>query len=256
MDESSSRRRETEERLARARRLEDLGYLTGGIAHDFNNHLTGILGYASLLRNILPEGSSGFEAAGAIEKAARRAAELTRRMLDYSQQLSPGLRPVGIHRLIEEAVGFPSPSGSASIELRTDLRAPDDTVIGDPDFLVRSLQHLVSNARDAMPEGGVLTVATGPFASDGMAAFDEVPVPEGNYVSISVSDTGCGIPDPLRNQLFSPFSTTKPDGRGTGIGLALVARCVRKHGGFLRMETRAAGGTTIQILLPTLPSTD
>ncbi|MBP2675538.1 MAG: periplasmic sensor hybrid histidine kinase [Deltaproteobacteria bacterium] len=255
MDELSKRLKIAEERLARARRMEELGYLAGGIAHDFNNLLTGILGYASLLRTFLPEGGKGFEAAGAIEQSARRAAELTRRMLEYSQRESPPIQPVGIHRLIEEAAGILSATLPGNVEIRTDLRAPADTVMGDPEILERALLHLGANAGDAMPGGGRLTLATGPFASDGTTAFDNVPVPAGDYISLRVSDTGCGIPESIRNRVFAPFFTTKPEGRGTGLGLALVSRCARKHGGFLRLESREGEGTTFEILLPIRPST-
>jgi signal transduction histidine kinase len=255
MDELSKRLKIAEERLARARRMEELGYLAGGIAHDFNNLLTGILGYASLLRTFLPEGGNGYEAAGAIEQSARRAAELTRRMLEYSRRESPPLRPVGIHRLIEEAAGILSATLPGNVEIRTDLRAPADTVMGDPEILERALLHLGANAGDAMPGGGRLTLATGSFASDGTTSFADVPVPEGDYISLRVSDTGCGIPESLRNRVFAPFFTTKPEGRGTGLGLALVSRCVRQHGGFLRLESREGEGTTFEILLPVRPST-
>jgi two-component system cell cycle sensor histidine kinase/response regulator CckA len=254
MDELSSRLKAAEERLERARRMEEIGYLAGGIAHDFNNLLTGILGYASLLRTSLPQGGREFEAARAIEQSARRAADLTRRMLDYSRRESQELRPEGIHRLIDEAVGILSASVPGNVEIRADLRAASDRVMADPETLVRALLHLGTNAGDAMPDGGRLTFSTDLFVSDGDVEFDGVRIPAGDYVSIGVSDTGCGIPDSIRNQVFAPFFTTKPEGVGTGLGLTMVSRCVRKHGGFLRMDSRAETGTTFQILLPARPS--
>jgi two-component system cell cycle sensor histidine kinase/response regulator CckA len=245
-----------EERIERARRMEDLGYLTGGIAHDFNNLLTGILGYASYLRTFLPEGSKGFEAAKAIEQGARRAAGLTRRMLEYSRRDPPELRPEGIHRLLEEAIGVLSASVPGDVEIRAELRASCDRVMADRETLLRALLHLGTNAIDAMPGGGRLTFSTGPFVSDGSVAFDGMPVPAGDYVSIAVSDTGCGIPESIRKQLFDPFYTTKPEAAGTGLGLPMVSRCVRGHGGFLLMDSRAGEGTTFRILLPAQPSSD
>jgi len=239
-----------EERIERARRMEELGYLTGGIAHDFNNLLTGILGYASYLRTFLPEGSKGSEAAKAIEQSARRAAELTRRMLEYSRRDPPELRPEGIHRLLEEAIGILSASAAGNVEIRAELRAPSDRVMADRETLLRALLHLGTNAREAMPDGGRLTFSTEPFVSDGSVAFDGVPVPAGDYVSIGVSDTGRGIPDSIRKQVFDPFFTTKPEGAGAGLGLPLVSRCVRTHGGFLRLDSRAGAGATFRILLP------
>ncbi len=235
--------------------MEELGYLAGGIAHDFNNLLTGILGYATYMKTFLPEGSKGFDAAVCIEQSARRAAELTRRMLDYSSKGTPAHRPVEIDRLIEEAAGNLSASVAGNVKIRTNLGAPSVPVMGDPDTLVRAFLHLGANAADAMPEGGLLTLSSAPFVSDGTVAFDDVPVPAGDYVSIVVSDTGRGIPESLREQVFAPFFTTKPEGEGTGLGLPMVRRCVRKHGGFLRMESGEGKGTAFRILLPVRPST-
>jgi len=256
IDDLSSRLKTAEERLARARRMEELGYLAGQIAHDFNNLLTGILGYSTYLKTLLPRDSNGFEAAGCIEQSARRAADLTRRMLDYSHRETPEPRPVEIDRLIGEAIGVLSASVGPKVEIRADLSAPSGPVMGDPDTLLRALLHLGANANDAMPAGGVLTLSSGPFFSDGSVTFDDVPVPEGDYVSISVADTGRGIPDTLRDRVFAPFFTTKPEDTGTGLGLPMVGRCVRKHGGFLRVESREGAGTTVQILLPVQTSTD
>jgi len=236
--------------------MEELGYLTGGIAHDFNNLLTGILGYASFLRTFLPEGSRGHEAAGHIEQSARRAAELTRRMLDFSHRETPPLRPERIDPLVEEAVGILSSCVPGNVEIRTDLRAPADPVMADPDALIRALLHLGTNASDAMPGGGLLSIDTAPFVSDGSLVLDHVPIPEGQYVSIRVSDTGCGIPEPVREKIFTLFFSTKPGEEGTGLGLPMVGRCVRKHGGFLQVESRENEGTTVRILLPTKPSID
>ena len=254
-DDLPSRLKAAEERLARARRMEELGYVAGQIAHDFNNLLTGILGYATYLKTFLDKDSKGFEAAGHIEQSARRAAELTRRMLDYSHRETPKLLPVEIDRLIGEAIGVLSASVGPKVEIRAELSAPSAPVMGDPDTLLRALLHLGVNASDAMPEGGLLTVSSMPFFSDGETTFGDVPVPEGDYVSISVSDTGRGIPESLQARVFAPFFTTKSEGEGTGLGLPMVSRCVRRHGGFLRVDSREGAGTTIQILLPVQPST-
>ncbi|MEW6718862.1 MAG: ATP-binding protein [Thermodesulfobacteriota bacterium] len=236
--------------------MEELGYLAGGLAHDFNNLLTGILGYASFLRNSLPEGSGGRDAAEQIERSARRAAELTRRMLEWSRRGSPEPRPVEVRRLVEEAVGELSAAAAGNVEIRADLRASRDRVMADPDTLVRALIHLAANACEAMPGGGLLTISTEPFVSDGSVEFDDVPVPEGDYVSIRVTDNGRGIPPPIREKVCEPFFTTKPEEGMAGLGLPMVCRCVRRHGGFFRLESREGEGTTAQILLPIQPSTD
>ena len=234
------------------RGLEDLGYVAGEIAHDFNGLLTGIMGYASYLKALLPKDDKKFQAASSIEIAARRAAELTRRMTEYSQKEMPTPRPLKIDQIVEEAVNELSAVAPKKVLISSELKAPPGLIMGDPNTLIRALLHLGENAIDAMPTGGRLTFSTLPFVSGGgSVAFDNLAVPEGNYVSIVVSDTGCGIPELLRHQVFDCFFTTKPG--GNGIGLPMVNRCVRKHEGFLRMDSRE-NGTTFEILLPILPS--
>jgi two-component system cell cycle sensor histidine kinase/response regulator CckA len=250
IEDLASRLRNAEEQLAQAQKMEVLGRLTGGIAHDFNNLLTGILGYASLLKTSLPEGGDGYEAAEYIERSALRASELTRQLLAYSRRESPKLRPVGIHKVLGEAIQILSRSVNKNVEIRADLRAPSDQVMGDPGALLQALLNLGVNASDAMPAGGILTLATAPFASDGTVPFNDAPVPEGGYVSVSVSDTGSGIPESIRDQVFAPFFTTKAPGEGTGLGLSMVHTCIRSHRGFLRLESRVGRGTTFQFLIP------
>jgi len=250
VEELAARLRQTEEQLAQAQKMEAIGRLTGGIAHDFNNLLTGILGYASLLKTYLPEGGEGHEAAECIERSARRASELTRQLLAYSRREAPKLRPLEIRRVIGEAIGILSRSVNKNVEIRTAFRAEPDPVMGDPGSLIQALLNLGVNAGDAMPSGGVLTISTDPFASDGETLFGDVPVPEGRYVSVGVADTGSGIPESIRDQVFTPFFTTKAPGEGTGLGLPLVAGCVRSHGGYIRLESAPGRGTTFHVLLP------
>ena len=250
VEELAARLRQTEEQLAQAQKMEAIGRLTGGIAHDFNNLLTGILGYASLLKTYLPEGGEGHEAAECIERSARRASELTRQLLAYSRREAPKLRPLEIRRVIGEAIGILSRSVNKNVEIRTAFRAEPDPVMGDPGSLIQALLNLGVNAGDAMPSGGVLTISTDPFASDGETLFGDVPVPEGRYVCVGVADTGIGIPESIRDRVFTPFFTTKAPGEGTGLGLPMVYSCVRSHGGFILLDSRPGQGTTFRILLP------
>lgn len=249
----SSEPKQHNKTLATTRGLEDLGYVAGEIAHDFNSLLTGIMGYASYLKTLIPESDKKFYAANAIEISARRAAELTRRMTEYSHNELPEPKPVKIDQLVEEAANELSAAAAAGkVRISVELEAPPGLVMGDPNALLRALIHLGENAIEAMPAGGLLTISTHPFFSGGgSVAFDNLAVPEGSYVSIVVSDTGCGVPESLRKQVFECFFTTKPT--GNGIGLALVSRCIRKHDGFLRMDSRE-DGTTFEILLPIPPS--
>jgi two-component system cell cycle sensor histidine kinase/response regulator CckA len=252
IEELSARLREVEEQLARAQKMEAIGRLTGGIAHDFNNLLTGILGYSSLLKSFLPENGQGHEAAACIERSARRASQLTRQLLAYSRRETPTLRPVDLRRVTEEAIGILSRSVNKNVEIHADFHEPQEPVPGDAGTLVQALLNLGVNATDAMPGGGRLTFSTSPFVSDGEVYLNDVLVPEGKYVSICVTDTGCGIPEEIRDEVFSPFFTTKAPGEGTGLGLSMVYSCVRTHGGFVRLASSVGVGTTFQILLPVM----
>ncbi|MCL2102772.1 MAG: HAMP domain-containing histidine kinase [Syntrophorhabdaceae bacterium] len=215
--------------------------------------MTGILGYASYLKTLLPEDEKKFHAANSIEISARRAADLTRLITEYSHKEMPTHKPVKIDQVAEEAFNELSAVAPDKVHISVEFGASAVLVLGDKDTLIRSLLHLGENAIEAMPDGGRLTISTRPFVSDGEnVEFDGFPVYRGDYVSIIVSDTGCGIPEQTRKQVFDCFFTTKPE--GNGIGLAMVRRCVRKHKGFLRMDSRE-DGMVFEILLPALPST-
>ena len=246
----SNRVREAEEQLAQAQKMEAIGRLTGGIAHDFNNLLTGILGYSSLLKTFLPENGRGYEAAAYIERSARRASELTRQLLAYSRRETPRFRPVDLRKVTGEAVGILARSVNKNVEIHSDFHHPQEPVTGDAGALLQALLNLGVNAADAMPGGGHLTFSTAPFVSDGEVFLNDVLVPEGRYVSICVADTGSGIPEEIRDEVFAPFFTTKAPGEGTGLGLSMVYSCVRTHGGFVRFVSSVGVGTTFQILLP------
>jgi len=246
----SIRVRRAEEQLAQARKMEAIGRLTGGIAHDFNNLLTGILGYSSLLKTYLPENGKAHEAAAYIERSARRASELTRKLLSYSRAATPAFRPVDLRDVAAEAIEILSRSADRNVEIRTDFHAPPEPVSGDAGALVQALLNLGVNACDAMPAGGRLTFSTSLYVSDGEVCLNDLLVPEGRYVSICVADSGSGIPEAIRDEVFALFFTTKAPGEGTGLGLPMVYDCVRSHGGFVRLASSVGVGTTFQILLP------
>ena len=248
----STRVRQAEEQLAQAQKMEAIGRLTGGIAHDFNNLLTGILGYSSLLKTFLPENGRGYEAAAYIERSARRASELTRQLLAYSRREAPTFRPVDLRKVTGEAIEILSRSVNKNVEIHTDFQAPPKPMSGDAGALVQAMLNLGVNAADAMPGGGHLTFSTSLFVSGGDVYFNDVLVPEGPYVSICVADSGSGIPEEIRDEVFAPFFTTKAPGEGTGLGLSMVYSCVRTHGGFVRLVSSVGVGTTFQILLPVM----
>lgn len=241
---------ESEERLARARKMEAIGRLTGAIAHDFNNSLTGILGYSSLLKTRLPAGGKEREAAEKIERSARRASELTRKLLAYSRREALTPRPIDPRRILYEAPTILSRHVNENVEIRIECGDIPELVTGDAEWLTQALVDLGINAADAMPNGGVLTLSTALFHSEGEVSACDAIVPEGSYLAVSVSDTGTGIPESIRDQVFVPFFTTKPPDKIAGLGLPLVRSCVRAHGGYLRILSQEGKGTTVQILLP------
>jgi two-component system, cell cycle sensor histidine kinase and response regulator CckA len=239
-------RERLEVQLHQSQKLEALGRLAGGVAHDFNNRLVIIMGYAEVLRNSLPPGSAGVDQANMVLSSSQRAAELTRQLLAYSrrQALKPQafLLNEAVDRmrvLLERLIGD-------DIELVTTLRARNP-VFSDPGQIEQVILNLAFNARDAMPNGGRLTletrdVAVGPGAELGLAA--------GTYVALIVRDTGTGIPQEIVPRIFEPFFTTKEVGKGTGLGLATVEGIVRQSGGAVQVETSEPGGTTFSVFLP------
>ena len=233
-----------EEQLREAQKMEAIGRLAGGIAHDFNNSLTAIGGFASLIASGSKEPDTR-EAAETIVGAAKRAADLTRELLAYSRRsmLQPevidanglvgSIRPMLLRLLGED------------ISVVIESRVPQAMVRVDQAWLERVILHLAANARDAMPGGGRLTIATD--RRNGATPFTPAAP---THIAISVSDTGAGIPVDLHPHVFDPFFTTKPVGSGTGLGLAMVKGFVVQSGGDVTLRSEPGRGTTIEILLP------
>jgi CheY-like chemotaxis protein len=159
---------------------------------------------------------------------------------------------VDLPKVIGEAIEILARSVNKNVEIHADFHHPQENVTGDAGALVQALLNLGVNASDAMPGGGHLTFSTSSFVSDGEVYLNDVLVPEGRYVSICVADTGSGIPEEIRDEVFAPFFTTKAPDEGTGLGLSMVYSCVRSHGGFVRLVSSVGVGTTFQILLPVM----
>jgi PAS domain S-box-containing protein len=247
--------RDLEQQLRHAQKMEAIGHLAGGIAHDFNNILTGIIGYGSLLVELSPPGDERREPAEEVVQAARRATTLTRGLLAFSrkQKMEPRLVDVndvirGVERMLRRIIG-------EEVELRTDLAAGPLVVNADAAALDQVLMNLATNARDAMPGGGLLGISTR------RVELDEPPLPgagpalRGPFVLVAVSDSGSGMPPETVRRIFEPFFTTKEAGRGTGLGLSIVHGIVQQHGGTIRVESQPGLGTTFQIFLPLDPGT-
>ncbi|HEV7265610.1 MAG TPA: PAS domain S-box protein [Falsiroseomonas sp.] len=240
-----------EETIRQAQKMEAVGQLTGGIAHDFNNMLQGVAGGLEMARRRLADGRTGaaLRYLEAAREAAERAAGLTRRLLAFArrQRLEP--RPVDTDRLVAGLADLIRRTVGPGVRLELRLRDGGGSVLCDPNELESALLNLVINARDAMPGGGRLAIAT----EDAELSAADIPdrqTEPGKYVAISVADTGAGIPPEVLGRVFEPFFTTKPQGQGTGLGLSQVYGFLRQSGGLVRIESAPGQGTTVRLLLP------
>ncbi len=249
--ERTSQLMQAEEALRQSAKMEAIGQLTGGIAHDFNNLLQGVIGALDLVQRRITEGRIGDVdrfLVGAME-SAKRAAALTHRLLAFSRRQPVDPRPVNINELIGSVEELLRRSIGESIAM--------DVVHGRDLWLVRcdghqlenALLNLSINARDALPDGGTLTIET----ANCVLGVDEGKLwnlPAGEYVSLRVTDTGVGMPPDVKARAFDPFYTTKPIGQGTGLGLSMVYGFVRQSDGSIHIESEVRKGTTVRLLLP------
>jgi len=242
--------RRVEAQLRQAHKMEALGRLAGGIAHDFNNLLTAVGGYSERILDRLPPRDPLRRDARGIRDAATRASELTRQLLAFSRKeaLQPGIVDVaaviaGIEGMLRRLIG-------EDIELTTSFTAADASVVADRGHIEQVVMNLVVNARDAMPSGGALRIATCDVSVGSANAAEHPGVEPGQYVAIEVSDTGHGMDAATLSHLFEPYFTTKEPGKGTGLGLSTVHRIVTEAGGFVRVTSAAGEGTTFRVLLP------
>ncbi|MGR2708061.1 hybrid sensor histidine kinase/response regulator [Pseudomonas sp. IB20] len=252
VEERTTQLRTNEEALRQSQKMEAVGQLTGGIAHDFNNMLTGIIGSLELLRRRISRGKLD-DLDGLIDlgvTSANRAAGLTHRLLAFSRRQSLDSKPVEINQLVASMGELLQRSINESIAL--DMRLSDTlwTAEADPNQLESALLNLVINARDAMPGGGKLVVETTNRHLDSVFTAAYGTLKPGDYVELSVSDTGCGIPEHLLGRVFDPFFTTKPIGQGTGLGLSMIYGFARQSHGHVTIHSEIDKGTTVSLFLP------
>ncbi|MCE5247329.1 PAS domain S-box protein, partial [bacterium] len=240
---------EREERLRHTQKMEALGVLAGGVAHDFNNLLTAILGYAELLRQEAAPGSAVESAARTIEGAAGRAAELTRGLLGFARRGKLRNEPFDLRATVRETAALLERTLDKSVRLTVELGDEPLVVRGDQGQMVQAALNLAINARDAMPDGGDLTLEVRRAAPPAELA-SSLPDDAGAWAALSVTDTGCGVPEELRARIFEPFFTTKRPGQGTGMGLAMVYGIARGHGGTISLESAVGRGSTFAVHLP------
>ncbi len=244
-------RKQLEEELAQARKMEAIGQLAGGIAHDFNNVLTTILGSTELMLDELDDDVEDLrEELETIRGSARHAATITHHLLAYSrrQQLRPSV--VNPHEALTRLQRLLKPLLGANIELEVVRRGPELRIWTDPAQLEQALMNLALNARDAMPRGGALTMEVSRGTISESLAREHEGARPGAAVEILVTDTGVGIPIRTQEQIFEPFFTTKELGKGTGLGLSMVYGYVRQSGGVIQVESRVGEGSRFRILLP------
>ncbi|MFH2010036.1 MAG: response regulator [bacterium] len=252
-----SRRSVEEEELLELQKLESLGRLAGGIAHDFNNLLSVFQGNTELvyerLQELLPPDDSCFDALRDMKSAARRASDLTTQLLGFARRGKWSEAPVDLSQVVIDVQRIIARTFDRSIRVSADVE-PELVVIGDRSQLFQMLMNLCFNSRDAMPDGGTLTLAIRRIEHEDPDSAEAQDTARSartmSQVQLSVSDTGVGMEAEVRGRLFEPFFTTKPMGRGTGLGLSLVYGIVTSHGGDIAVQSAPGRGTTFTISLP------
>ena len=243
-------RKNLEDQLRQAQKMEAVGQLAGGIAHDFNNLRTAILGSTELLLADTAPNDSRREDLQEIGRASHRASALVRQLLAFSRKQVMQARLVNLNTIVHEMGGMLRRVVGERIALRLDLDQGLGHVTADPGQLEQVIANLGVNARDAMPDGGTLTIATANVNAPGVAGAEDALPPGGPLVALTVSDTGTGMDEHVLAHLFEPFFTTKELGRGTGLGLATVYGIVRQSGGQIQVASRPGEGSTFTVYFP------
>ncbi len=242
--------RRLESHLRRAQKMEAIGTLAGGIAHDFNNILTALMGYASLMQIKMDKDDHLRQYVDQIFSAVRKATDLTQGLLTFSRQKPVTLVPTDMNEAISATEQLLKRLLTEDIELRTSLTREGTVVMADKSQMDQVLFNLVTNARDAMPKGGRITIETDLADMDSRFVETHGFGEPGKYVVLNISDTGEGMDETTRGKIFDPFFTTKGVGKGTGLGLATVYGIIKQHNGYITVYSKPKQGTTFHIYLP------
>ncbi|HPO12451.1 MAG TPA: PAS domain S-box protein [Candidatus Hydrogenedentes bacterium] len=256
-DQQERGRRIAEEQLRQSQKMESVGRLAGGVAHDFNNLLTAILGYVELsmskIQDLEPEVSEWLTE---VQRSAERARDLTWQLLAFGRKQALHMRTLDLNELILGLMKMLTRLIGEDIHVVTNLEPVPGTIRGDQSQLEQVLLNLAINARDAMPQGGRLTIETSNVLLDKAYAATHMDVHPGAYVMMAVSDNGCGMDAGTLAKIFEPFFTTKEVGKGTGLGLATVYGIVKQHNGHVSVYSEVGHGTTFKVYLPRIVTTE
>jgi PAS domain S-box-containing protein len=248
--EDVTERRALEDQFRQAQKMEAVGRLAGGVAHDFNNLLMVISGYAEVMLGKLPLDHPLHQKGQAIQQAADRATTLTRQLLAFSRKQLLELKVVDVNAIVQDMERLVRPLIGETVELITALSPEAAHTRADAGQLEQVLMNLVVNAKDAMPAGGKLIIQTKNVVIDERDRPEQQFIRPGNYVTLSVSDTGMGMDKETQSRIFEPFFTTKEKGKGTGLGLSTVYGIVKQSGGYVMVQSEQGRGTIFNIYLP------
>jgi len=242
-----------EEQVLQAQKMDSIGNLAGGIAHDFNNLLGGILGYASYVKKKMSPKDPLYHSVKNIERSAQQAAELTKQLLGFARRGKNQVKPINCNALIQDLIQFLGRTIDKRVTLEVELDAHLNLIEGDETQLEQSLINICLNARDAMPSGGTLKIVTTNQTPPQIDHIKQRGRKEGDYIKITLSDTGTGMTPEVQSQIFEPFFTTKEPGRGTGLGLSMVYGIIQNHGGYIDLKSEPGQGTSFELYLPAIP---
>ncbi len=245
-----SERKHLEEQIRRSQKMEAVGYLTGGIAHDFNNILGIVLGNLELLERIVKDNPKALPRVEKAIKGTKRGAALTNKLLRFSRKKAQGTKLLSVSEFIDDLEELIVKSLTAAIKVESNLSEDLWSVSVDPGDLEDTILNLAINARDAMPEGGTLKITTANITLDENHVRLNPGSTTGDYVMISLSDTGQGMSNEVKDQIFEPFYTTKQQGKGTGLGLSMVYGFIQRCNGHIDVQSKVGIGTTFNIYVP------